>query len=64
VTGSAHCSLGPYFGNLLSKSVVIGRQESDRGGLVECMLKKDEGRVCIVGTAVMTVSGKLSMKMC
>jgi predicted PhzF superfamily epimerase YddE/YHI9/ribosomal protein S18 acetylase RimI-like enzyme len=64
VTGSAHCSLGPYFGNLLSKSVVIGRQESDRGGLLECMLKKDEGRVCIVGTAVMTVSGKLSMKMC
>lgn len=63
VTGSAHCSLGPYFGNLLGKSVVIGRQESCRGGLVECMLKKDEGRVCIVGTAIMTVSGKLSMKM-
>ena len=63
VTGSAHCSLGPYFGNLLGKSVVIGRQESDRGGLVECILKRDEGRVCIIGTAVMTVSGKLSMKM-
>jgi len=61
VTGSAHCSLGPYFGDKLGKTVVVGRQESDRGGLVECILKPDEGRVCIVGTAVMTVSGQLSI---
>lgn len=61
VTGSAHCSLGPYFGNKLGKTKVLGRQESDRGGLVECILKPDEGRVCIVGTAVVTVSGNLSM---
>lgn len=61
VTGSAHCSLGPYFGNKLGKSVVVGRQESERGGLVECVLKKEEGRVRIVGTAVMTVSGQLSI---
>mmetsp|Transcript_36126 Transcript_36126/g.77036 ORF Transcript_36126/g.77036 Transcript_36126/m.77036 type:complete len:597 (+) Transcript_36126:106-1896(+) len=63
VTGSAHCSLGPYFGNKLRKAVVVGRQESDRGGLVECILKPDEGRVCIVGTSVMTVSGQLSITM-
>jgi predicted PhzF superfamily epimerase YddE/YHI9/ribosomal protein S18 acetylase RimI-like enzyme len=63
VTGSAHCSLGPYFGNKLGKSVVIGKQESERGGLVECILKQEEGRVCIVGTAVMTVSGQLSIRM-
>jgi len=61
VTGSAHCALGPYFGNKLGKSVVIGRQESDRGGLVECILKPDDGRVCIVGTAVMTMAGCLSI---
>ena len=61
VTGSAHCSLGPYFGKKLGKTTVIGRQESERGGLVECILKQDEGRVCIVGTAVMTVSGQLSI---
>lgn len=61
VTGSAHCSLGPYFGNKLGKKVVVGRQESERGGLVECILKPEEGRVCIVGTAVMTVSGQLSI---
>lgn len=59
VTGSAHCSLGPYFGNKLGKTTVIGRQESERGGLVECILKADEGRVCIIGTAVTVLSGKL-----
>jgi len=61
VTGSAHCSLAPYFGNKLGKTALVGRQESERGGLVECILKPKEGRVCIVGTAVMTVSGKLSI---
>jgi predicted PhzF superfamily epimerase YddE/YHI9 len=63
VTGSAHCSLGPYFGKKLGKSVVIGKQKSERGGLVECILKQEEGRVCIVGTAVMTLSGQLSVRM-
>ncbi|KAL7541985.1 hypothetical protein ACHAXR_011696 [Thalassiosira sp. AJA248-18] len=63
VTGSAHCSLGPYFGNKLGKTTVVGRQESERGGLVECILKPEEGRVCIVGTAVVTVSGQLSINM-
>lgn len=61
VTGSAHCSLGPYFGTKLDKKVVIGKQESERGGLVECILKKEEGRVGLVGTACVTVSGMLSM---
>jgi predicted PhzF superfamily epimerase YddE/YHI9 len=61
VTGSAHCSLGPYFGTKLEKKVVIGKQESERGGLVECILKKEEGRVGLLGTACVTVSGMLSM---
>ncbi|KAL3797834.1 hypothetical protein HJC23_006872 [Cyclotella cryptica] len=61
VTGSAHCALGPYFGSKLNKTVVVGKQESDRGGLVECTLKPEEGRVQIVGTAAMTLSGKLSV---
>jgi len=61
VTGSAHCALGPYFGKKLGKEKVIGLQCSDRGGLVECTLKPDEGLVCIVGTAVVTVTGQLSI---
>lgn len=63
VTGSAHCSLGPYFGKQLGKTLVVGRQESDRGGVVECILKQEEGRVCIVGTAVTTLAGQLSINM-
>jgi predicted PhzF superfamily epimerase YddE/YHI9 len=62
VTGSAHCSLGPYFGAKLNKTVVVGRQESERGGLVECTLKPEEGRVGIVGTAVRTMAGKMSIR--
>ena len=62
VTGSAHCSLGPYFGTKLNKTFVVGRQESARGGLVECTLKPEEGRVGIVGTAVMTLNGKMSIR--
>ena len=61
VTGSAHCSLAPHFGTKLGKNVVVGRQESERGGVVECILKQEEGRVCIVGTAVKTVAGRLSI---
>ena len=59
VTGSAHCSLGPYFGAKLGKTTVVGRQESERSGLVECTMRQEEGRVSIVGRAVTTVSGKL-----
>lgn len=62
VTGSAHCSLGPYFGTKLNKTVVVGRQESERGGLVECTLKQEEGRVGIVGTAISTLCGRMSIK--
>mmetsp|Transcript_16022 Transcript_16022/g.33874 ORF Transcript_16022/g.33874 Transcript_16022/m.33874 type:complete len:659 (+) Transcript_16022:148-2124(+) len=62
VTGSAHCSLGPYFGLKLGKTTVVGRQESERSGLVECTLKQEEGRVNIVGTAVTTISGHLAIR--
>ncbi|KAL7517544.1 hypothetical protein ACHAWX_002458 [Stephanocyclus meneghinianus] len=61
VTGSAHCALGPYFGSKLNKTVVVGKQESERGGLVECTLQPEEGRVGIIGTAAMTMSGTLSV---
>eukprot|EP00522_Entomoneis_paludosa_P006284 CAMPEP_0172446742 /NCGR_PEP_ID=MMETSP1065-20121228/6273_1 /TAXON_ID=265537 /ORGANISM="Amphiprora paludosa, Strain CCMP125" /LENGTH=532 /DNA_ID=CAMNT_0013197931 /DNA_START=293 /DNA_END=1891 /DNA_ORIENTATION=+ len=36
VTGSAHCVLAPYFCSLLDKETVIGHQQSNRGGFVEC----------------------------
>eukprot|EP00890_Picochlorum_soloecismus_P006283 jgi/Picsp_1/6656/NSC_03999-R1_phenazine biosynthesis protein family len=34
VTGSAHCTLGPYWSRVLQKSTVIGKQLSERAGIV------------------------------
>mmetsp|Transcript_14803 Transcript_14803/g.42642 ORF Transcript_14803/g.42642 Transcript_14803/m.42642 type:complete len:716 (-) Transcript_14803:101-2248(-) len=66
VTGSAHCTLGPYFGAKIGRSRVVGRQASSRGGIVECVLMDGGGegegrprRVSITGTAVTTVCGNL-----
>ncbi len=36
VTGSAHCVHGPYWAGRLGKPVVVGKQISARGGIVEC----------------------------
>ena len=57
VSGYSHCALGPYFGNKCGKTVVCGFQSSERGGIVECILKEEEQKVCIVGTAVTAMSG-------
>lgn len=59
VTGSAHCSLGPYFAKKLKKNKVVGRQMSMRSGIVECEVAPD--RVTLTGTAIMTMGGKLFM---
>ncbi len=59
VTGSAHCSLGPYFAQKLKKSKVVGRQMSSRSGIVECDVSSDV--VTLTGTAITTMSGKLLM---
>ncbi|KAL7556846.1 hypothetical protein ACA910_016320 [Epithemia clementina (nom. ined.)] len=70
VTGSAHCVLAPYFCPMLNKATVIGHQQSERGGYVECttittttMPRTIEGdgelRIEIVGLAITTLSGKV-----
>ena len=59
VSGWPHCALGPYFGVRKKKDRLFGLQESDRTGLVECVLKEDEQRVCIIGLTVITVKGVL-----
>ena len=56
VTGSAHCSLGPYWGAKLSKDELIGHQMSDRGG--EVVVSLDGKRVRLSGKAVTTMSGE------
>ena len=59
VTGSAHCSLGPYFAKKLKKSKVVGCQMSMRGGLVICEVFPSIVR--LTGTAITTMNGNLIM---
>ena len=60
VTGSAHCTLGPYFAEKLGKTRVVGRQASARGGVVECVLDdEDRDRITIVGDATIVAEGTL-----
>lgn len=55
VTGSAHCSLVPYWARRLHKNQLQCRQISARGGNLECELK--DGRVFMTGSAVTFMHG-------
>ena len=57
VTGSAHCCLGPYWGEKLKKAEMTGFQCSARGGSVR--VKPAGGRVILSGHAVHVFSGNL-----
>ena len=59
VTGSAHCTLIPYWANRLNKIIMEARQVSRRGGEIHCELIRD--RVCIVGQAAMFAIGRISI---
>ena len=57
VTGSAHCSMGPYWGKTLNKKILRAKQVSDRGG--ELQIRIESGRTFIRGQAVTVLSGKI-----
>ena len=57
VTGSAHCCLGPYWGEKLKKTELTGFQCSARGGVVRVTVNGD--RVILGGHAVHIFSGNL-----
>ena len=57
VTGSVHCCLGPFWGDRLGKSEMVGYQASERGGLVRVRLNGD--RVLLGGQAVTVMTGEL-----
>jgi PhzF family phenazine biosynthesis protein len=57
VTGSAHCSLGPYWGEKLDLQEMIAFQASPRGGEVRVRLGGD--RVYISGQAVTVLQAEL-----
>ena len=59
VTGSAHCTLVPYWSRRLDRKVLFGRQVSPRGGELWC---EDRGeRVRIAGCAVLFLEGTIEV---
>ncbi len=57
VTGSAHCSLIPYWSKVLNKDEMVGKQLSQRGGIIYCKLKKDH--VLVSGKAITYLKGEI-----
>jgi predicted PhzF superfamily epimerase YddE/YHI9 len=58
VTGSAHCTLAPYWAGRLGRPELTGYQASARGGTVQVRMEGD--RVLLAGRAVTVFSGQLS----
>jgi PhzF family phenazine biosynthesis protein len=59
VTGSAHCTLTPYWSERLGKPSLHARQVSARGGELWCTMAGD--RVKIAGHAVTYLRGTLTV---
>lgn len=59
VTGSAHCTLIPYWADQLGKTTLHARQVSPRGGELFCRLLGD--RVEIAGHAALFLRGHISV---
>jgi PhzF family phenazine biosynthesis protein len=58
VTGSAHCTLGPYWSARLGREELVGRQVSSRGGVVKVRVAGE--RVFLRGAAVTVARGELA----
>ena len=57
VTGSAHCTLGPFWAGRLGRDQLTGFQASARGGLVQ--VRPEGDRVQLGGRAVTVLRGQL-----
>jgi len=60
VTGSAHCTLTPYWAERLNKKQLTARQLSARGGALHCTLAPDQ-RVLVKGHAVTYMEGRITI---
>jgi predicted PhzF superfamily epimerase YddE/YHI9 len=56
VTGSAHCTLGPFWGERLGKTEMLAYQASARGGIIRVRL--EGARVALGGRAVTMMRGE------
>lgn len=59
VTGSAHCTLIPYWSSRLGKNRLIAKQLSSRGGELVCEMRGD--RVSIAGNTVEYLIGEITI---
>ncbi len=59
VTGSAHCTLIPYWAERLGKTCLSARQISVRAGDLTCGYLADKARVTIAGHAVTYLKGRI-----
>jgi PhzF family phenazine biosynthesis protein len=59
VTGSAHCTLAPYWANRLGKNSLSACQLSPRGGEIHCELRDD--RILISGHASEYLHGEINV---
>lgn len=57
VTGSAHCTLAPFWARRLGKAEIVAYQASERGGVLRLTVRGD--RVRLGGHAVTVLSGEL-----
>ena len=57
VTGSAHCSLVPFWAERLGRTAFVARQVSKRGGDLKCRL--DGETVVVSGQAVLYLTGEI-----
>lgn len=60
VTGSAHCTLIPYWAEQFGKTKLFARQRSRRGGELWCELRGS--RVRIAGRAAAYMQGIINLK--
>lgn len=58
-TGSAHCCLGPFWGERLGRDELLGYQVSERGGTIRMKLAGD--RLWLGGQAVTVLRGALQV---
>lgn len=61
VTGSAHCTLVPYWAERLGKATLNARQISARGGDLKCRYDEEAGRVYMAGPAITYLKGTISL---
>jgi len=59
VTGSAHCTLVPYWAKRLGWSELVAHQISQRGGELRCELRED--RVIMSGRCVLFLTGSIHL---